>query len=63
MSITYRYGDKYIDKNLAKEHVGYILNRTGYKFFREEVLDGVGLNPEAEVAERLQFKELLYVLS
>jgi len=55
--------DKYIDKNLAKEHVSYILDRTGYKIFREEVLDGVELNHEAEVAERLQFKDSPYVLS
>lgn len=60
---TYRYVDKYIDKNLAKEHVGYILDRTGYKVFREEILDGVELNPEAEVAERLQFQDSPYVLS
>lgn len=58
---TYRYVDKYIDKNLGKEHVGYILDRTGYKLFRDEVLNGVELNPEAEVAERLEFKGSTYV--
>ncbi len=48
ISNTYRYIDKHINKNLAKEHVGYIL-------------DKVELNPEARVAERLEFKGSPYV--
>ena len=53
---TYRYIEKYIDTRLDKEHVGYILDRTGYKVFRDNVLQGVALNPQAEVADRLEFK-------
>ena len=62
ISNTYRYIDKHINKNLAKEHVGYILDRTGYKVFKKEILDKVELNPEARVAERLEFKGSPYVL-
>ena len=53
---TYRFIEKYIDTRLDKEHVGYILDRTGCKVFRDTVLQGVALNPEAEVADRLEFK-------
>jgi anaerobic sulfite reductase subunit C len=62
ISNTYRYIEKHINKNLAKEHVGYILDRTGYKVFKEDILDKVELNPEAHVAERLEFKGSPYVL-
>ena len=58
---TYRYIEKYIDTRLDKEHVGYIVDRTGYKVFRDTVLQGVALNPEAEVADRLEFKGDPYV--
>lgn len=44
------------DTRLDKEHVGYIVDRTGYKVFGDTVLQGVALNPEAEAADRLEFK-------
>jgi len=46
----YAYIDRHIDRSLPKEHVGYIVDRTGYPAFREEVLAGVTLNPGARVA-------------
>lgn len=46
----YAYIDRHIDRSLPKEHVGYIVDRTGYPLFREEVLSGVALNPQARVA-------------
>ena len=58
----YRYIERHIDTGLDKEHVGYIMDRTGYKVFRDTVLKGVTLNPGAEVADRLEFKGSPYVL-
>lgn len=52
---TYPYIDRYIDRSLPKEHVGYIVDRTGYQVFKNEVLEGVELNPEAKVAEHILF--------
>lgn len=51
----FSYIDPNIDKSLPKEHVGYIVDRTGYPAFREAVLKGVTLNPQAVVAESLTF--------
>ena len=47
---TYEYIDKYIDRSLKKEHVGYIVDRTGYEVFKEFALRGVKFGPKAEVA-------------
>ena len=50
---TYAFIDQHIDKSLPKEHVGYIVDRVGYKQFREAVLSGVELGAKAAVAENL----------
>ncbi|WP_378953382.1 sulfite reductase subunit C [Pelosinus sp. sgz500959] len=49
---TYDYVHEYIDKDApgGKEHVGYIVDRTGYQVFKTWALKDVILNPEAEVA-------------
>ena len=52
---TYDYIDEYIDRSLPKEHVGYIVDRTGYPVFKEWALKGVNLNPKAEIAEYIPF--------
>jgi len=52
---TYPYIEKYINTKLPKEHIGYIVDRTGYPVFREWVLKGVKLNKEAVVAEHIPF--------
>lgn len=52
---TIGYVDRYILRCLAKEHIGYIVDRTGFKTFKEEVLEGVELNPEAMVAKTIQW--------
>ena len=49
----YKYIDKYIDRNLVKEHVGYIVDRTGYQSFRDMVLEGVTLNTDVRVADHI----------
>ena len=57
---TYRYVDKYIDRSLPKEHIGYIVDRTGYQVFKEEVLQGVTLNQEAQIAKNIQWSGYWY---
>lgn len=56
----YNYIDKYIDRSLPKEHVGYILDRTGYDIFKEEILKEVNLNPQTKVANYLDFAGYRY---
>jgi anaerobic sulfite reductase subunit C len=57
---VYAYAEKFWDKSLDKEHVGYIVDRTGYPVFRDHILDGVTLNPEARVAQTLVFNGYSY---
>lgn len=52
---TYDFVENYIDKGLAKEHIGYIVDRQGFYKFKEEVMQGVVLNPEAKVADNIQW--------
>lgn len=54
---TYAYVDKYIDRSApgGKEHVGYIVDRTGYQEFRQWALKDVTLNPEAKVAPHINW--------
>ena len=51
----YAYVEEYIDKNAleGKEHVGYIVDRTGYEEFLKYVMEGVELPEKAEVASRI----------
>ena len=51
----YAYVEEYIDKNAleGKEHVGYIVDRTGYETFLKYVMEGVELPEKAEVASRI----------
>lgn len=50
---TYKYVDHFIDKDAigGKEHIGYIVDRTGYQVFKSWALQDVTLNAEAEVAK------------
>lgn len=57
---TYDYVDRYIDRTLDKEHIGYIVDRTGYNVFKEEVLKGVNLGAKAKVAEYIDFGGYIY---
>ncbi len=52
---AYAYIEEYIDPNAVehKEHIGYIVDRTGFEKFREYIMDGVELGPKAEVADTL----------
>ncbi len=52
---TYDFVDRYIDRDLAKEHIGYIVDRVGYQTFKKEVLMNVELNQEIQIAENIQW--------
>lgn len=57
---TYAFVDRYIDRTLDKEHVGYIVDRVGYHAFRDEVLKDISLNDTAIVAENIQWGGYFY---
>ena len=52
---TYAYIDEYIDESKpeGKEHIGYIVDRTGFDEFCDWALKGVELGPKAQVAHRV----------
>jgi anaerobic sulfite reductase subunit C len=52
---TIPYIDRHILRSLVKEHIGYIVDRTGFEVFKSEVLEGVVFNPEARVARTIQW--------
>ena len=41
-------------------HGGHLIDRAGYQKFKEMILDGVELNPEAQVAQRILWAETEY---
>lgn len=57
---TYDFVDRHIDRSLSKEHIGYIVDRVGYQQFKDEVLEGVELNKEIEIAENIQWNGYYY---
>ncbi|MBU3950334.1 MAG: sulfite reductase subunit C [Proteobacteria bacterium] len=57
---TYRFIDEHIDKTLPKEHIGYIVDRTGYQVFRDKALEDIKLNPEARIAKNIQWGGFRY---
>ncbi|NOH15194.1 sulfite reductase subunit C [Clostridium cochlearium] len=54
---TYDYINEYIDRNApgGKEHIGYIVDRTGYQEFKKWALKDVNLNPKAKVEDIIKF--------
>ncbi|KAJ49576.1 anaerobic sulfite reductase subunit C [Clostridium tetanomorphum] len=54
---TYDYIEEYIDKDApgGKEHIGYIVDRTGYQEFKKWVLKDVNLGEEAVVADNINW--------
>lgn len=52
---AYAYVERYIDTNApdVKEHVGYIVDRTGFEEFYKWIMEGVTLGPKAEVAKTM----------
>ena len=52
---AYSYVERYIDPNApdGKEHIGYIVDRTGFEEFYKWIMEGVTLGPKAEVAKTM----------
>lgn len=59
---TYDYVAEYIDKNApgGKEHIGYIVDRTGFEEFKKWALKDVELAPETEIFTPLYWKGVKY---
>lgn len=59
---TYKYVEHYIDKDApgGKEHIGYIVDRTGFGEFKKWALDGVTLPEKAEVVTPMYWKGVKY---
>lgn len=60
---TYEYVDKYIDRSApgGKEHIGYIVDRTGFEEFKKFALKDVKLPDMAEVSSPIYWKGISYV--
>jgi anaerobic sulfite reductase subunit C len=54
---TYDYIEEYIEKDApeGKEHIGYIIDRTGFQEFKKWALKDANLGPKAEVKETIQW--------
>ncbi|WP_320047798.1 sulfite reductase subunit C [uncultured Ilyobacter sp.] len=57
---TYDYVDKYIDRTLSKEHIGYIVDRTGFMEFRKWALKDVKLSSETVVKDNIYWSGIKY---
>ena len=59
---TYKYVEKYIspDAPLRKEHIGYIIDRTGFEEYKKWALDGVELLPETIVNQNIYWEGINY---
>lgn len=58
----YKYVEQYIDRNApgGKEHVGYIVDRTGFMEFKKWVLEGVELPEDAIVKDNVYWSGVKY---
>ena len=52
---VYAYLDEYLDKEAveSKEHIGYIVDRTGFEEFLKYIMKDVELGPKCEVQGRM----------
>jgi dissimilatory sulfite reductase (desulfoviridin) alpha/beta subunit len=59
---TYKYVEKYIDPDApgGKEHIGYIVDRTGFTEFKKWALDGVTLDSKAILNETVYWGGVKY---
>ncbi|MGL5152735.1 MAG: sulfite reductase subunit C [Clostridium sp.] len=59
---TYKYVTQYIDVNApgGKEHIGYIVDRTGFMEFKKWALDGVQLSDKAILKSNLYWSGIKY---
>lgn len=59
---TYKYVNEYIDRNApgGKEHIGYIVDRTGFMEFKKWALEGVELDDIVKVSENIYWSGIRY---
>lgn len=59
---TYRYVENYIDRNAqgGKEHIGYIVDRTGFEEFKKWALEDVHLPEAAEIYTPIYWNGISY---
>lgn len=57
---VYPFIKRYFARHLPKELMGYIIDRMGYEMFKQEVLQGLELNPEARIATYLDNPSYFY---
>ncbi|MDB8794558.1 sulfite reductase subunit C [Romboutsia sp. 1001216sp1] len=57
---TYKYVEKYIDKSLPKEHIGYIVDRTGFMEFKKWALEGVEFDDITIVKDNVYWSGIKY---
>ena len=59
---TYKYVEQYIDKNApgGKEHIGYIVDRTGFMEFKKWALEGVELSDKAILKDNIYWSGIKY---
>lgn len=57
---TYSFVGEHINKSLAKEHIGYIVDRTGFMMFKNWALKDVDLNPLAIIRENIYWNGIIY---
>lgn len=59
---TYKYVESYIDRNApgGKEHIGYIVDRTGFMEFKKWALEGVELSDKAILKDNIYWSGIRY---
>ena len=59
---TYKYVEAYIDRNASggKEHIGYIVDRTGFMEFKKWALEGVKLSDKAILKDNIYWSGIRY---
>lgn len=59
---TYDFAREYIDKNApgGKEHIGYIIDRTGFEEYKKWALRGVELLDEVIMKDKIYWKEMSF---
>ncbi|MGL4987285.1 MAG: sulfite reductase subunit C [Treponemataceae bacterium] len=57
---TYNYVSEYIDKTLPKEHIGYIVDRTGFMEFKKWALKDVNLPEQAIIMKNIYWSGIVY---
>ncbi len=57
---TYKFVEEYIDRSLPKEHIGYIVDRTGFKEYKKWALKDVELPDISSVAQSIYWAGVHY---